>query len=285
MVHGLKDFSYGIAIVSCEATVIVPINIQAASIAVPMDVQGSTIAIPVDIQGQTVMIDVNIKAQTIETLKVDIVAQTVGNIGIDIKAQSVANLKMDIIAQTISDLKILAPSLKAVHIGGVKTRVAKVSTTITKGTSSTLINISGKGRFIGLLVFLSTTSTTTFIEWEDIFLNIIPDNVYVISDRLPLIDKYAGGLNSERLQSKAAGTYTFEPIADSIFNVLCVQHNGTSAFDPTATTEWFYMEIREIGFMFKTDIEFENSLLIYIQNNSLDYDLNCNAYIVYGLYP
>jgi hypothetical protein len=256
-----------------DSYIMVPLDIQGTTIAIPMDVQGSTIAMPIDIQGQTVTIDVNI---TNATINVNVTNSTLN--------VNITNTSISVVV-TNSVINVLAPSLKAVHIGGVKTRIAKVSTTITKGTSSTLINISGKGRFIGLLVFLSTTSTSVFIDWWDIFLNIIPDNTYVINDRLPYIDKYAGGLNSERLQNKAAGTYTFEPIADSIFNVLCVQHNGTGSFDPIATTEVLGMPIREIGFIFKTDIEFENSLLIYIQNNNLDYNLNCNAYIVYGLYP
>jgi hypothetical protein len=205
------------------------------------------------------------------------------NLNVDIKAQSVGNLTIDIKAQTISDLKILAPSLKAVHIGGVKTRYAKVYGSVATNETKTLLNISGKGRFIELVVFLHTNSTSTYTQWNNIRLGIKVDGTYVIYDTLPWLDKCSGGLNSERLQNRATGTYTFEPIADATFNVLCVELYNTGTYSPIYYTDLFPMFIREIGFIFKIDIEFESQLLVQLENTGDSFDYA--GFVVYGLYP
>jgi len=85
-----------IRITVVNASIALPIDIQATTIALAIDIQATTIALPVDIQAQTINLKIDIAAQSVGNLAVDIAAQTVGNIAVDIAAQSVGNIAINI---------------------------------------------------------------------------------------------------------------------------------------------------------------------------------------------
>ena len=76
-----SDVEIRIAVVN--ATIALPIDIQATTIALAIDIQATTIALPVDIQAQTINLKIDIAAQSIDYIDIRIAGQ-IGDVNVNI---------------------------------------------------------------------------------------------------------------------------------------------------------------------------------------------------------
>jgi len=184
---------------------------------------------------------------------------------------------MDIKAQTIANLTILAPGAKAVNIGVIKGIWEAPATTVPAGGYSTLLSVSGRGRFRRLTIFAKTMTNDSLMSEGQVRLAV--DGTDVVNAELKSLDLYHGNVAISWLVGKSAGNQYPPCPTQRIFNVPYLKL-VTAPANEDGDPVW-----SRICVTFEADVEYTASLLLRWYNIDASDNHDVKAIIEYGGYP
>lgn len=194
---------------------------------------------------------------------------------------------IDIIAQTVDKLVVMAPEAKAVNIGITILRTVdfETYTALSPGASYKVLEVYGRGKVFGFILFAFSTSDTSPIDIRDISWRLWIDQteptwwMYLTSH-----DVWSGGVGLAYLSGKTAGIYFPPCFEHRPTNILVIKTLATApTFDPIAD---FPLSIRYVGFSYMKETEFMNNFGLRVRHaGSSSNELRYRGYVFYGVYP
>jgi len=250
-----------IRITVVNASIALPIDIQATTIALAIDIQATTIALPVDIQAQTINLKIDIAAQSIDLIKIDIANASIGRLDVNIYnteetaiyIQTAPGSKLDInIVESEAHVMIVNPSGIPVYTGETGNTVFHDWSASNFSGTAYIEDVSGyRGRFLRYIFDIAFDSPVPPSELDLIYLTVVLDG-FAFQLRLTWIASLNGMIHVTKATSNAWVHADFLSEGGGLTAVL---------FDESG-------KIKRVIGIWEIQHEFEDSWEIRFMNNS-----------------